>query len=135
MIIEFFPEVSAIKCKSGFHELNNSAVSNDPVKTTLSTSLCPIKCSPTSSSRVGTKCNACFGTPDFHNWFTNSQPVKTVSGAGLKITVLPETSAAIIPPAGIAYGKFHGDATTTTPLGEDPLIFSNAVSPYNLANQ
>ena len=49
------------------------------------------------------------------------------------MTVFPETSAAIMPPAGIAYGKFHGDATTTTPLGWESSIVSSADNPYNLA--
>ena len=31
--------------------------------------------------------------------------------------MLPAISAASTPPAGMAYGKFHGDATTTTPSG------------------
>ena len=31
------------------------------------------------------------------------------SGAGLRMTALPAASAASTPPAGIAYGKFHGD--------------------------
>ena len=39
------------------------------------------------------------------------------SGAGFSITALPAASAASTPPAGMAYGKFHGEATTTTPTG------------------
>ena len=40
-------------------------------------------------------------------------------GAGLRITVLPAASAASTPPAGMAYGKFHGDATTVTRYGSN----------------
>lgn len=49
----------------------------------------------------------------------------TVSGADLKITVLPAANAAHMPPAGIAYGKFQGGTTTTTPTGDDCLSKSN----------
>ena len=45
--------------------------------------------------------------------------VSTVSGAGLRMTALPAASAPSTPPAGIAYGKFHGEATTTTPCGSN----------------
>ena len=41
----------------------------------------------------------------------------TASGAGLRITALPAARAATTPLAGIAVGKFHGPATSTTPSG------------------
>ncbi len=41
--------------------------------------------------------------------------MSTVSEAGLRMAVFPAASAAATPPQGIASGKFHGDATTTTP--------------------
>ena len=37
--------------------------------------------------------------------------------AGLRITVLPATRAALAIPAVIASGKFHGAITATTPSG------------------
>ena len=52
----------------------------------------------------------------------------TVSGADLKITVLPAAKAAQIPPVGIAYGKFQGGTTTTTPTGDDCLSKSNEIA-------
>ena len=48
----------------------------------------------------------------------------TVSGADLKITVFPAASAAQIPPAGIAYGKFQGGTTTVTPVGDESFAIS-----------
>ncbi len=44
-------------------------------------------------------------------------PSPRLSGAGFKMTALPAASAAQTPPAGIAYGKFHGGTTTTVPSG------------------
>ena len=35
------------------------------------------------------------------------------------MTVFPAAKAAQMPPVGIAYGKFQGGTTTTTPTGED----------------
>ena len=36
------------------------------------------------------------------------------------MTALPAASAAQTPPAGIAYGKFHGGTTRTVPSGVEP---------------
>ena len=52
----------------------------------------------------------------------------TVSGADLKITELPAASAAQIPPVGIAYGKFQGGTTTTTPTGDDSFAKSKEIA-------
>ena len=57
------------------------------------------------------------GIPARQHWLASSHAVWRVSGGGLRITALPAIRAASTPPAGIAYGKFHGDATTTTPYG------------------
>ena len=50
-------------CRSGRHEVNSRAVSNDPVSTTASTSSWVTRCRPTSSSRVGRSCRTSRGTP------------------------------------------------------------------------
>ena len=44
------------------------------------------------------------------------------------MTVLPAAKAAQIPPVGIAYGKFQGGTTTTTPTGVDCFSRSNEMA-------
>ena len=41
----------------------------------------------------------------------------TTCGAGLMMTAEPAASAAIMPPVGMAMGKFHGGTTTVTWFG------------------
>ena len=72
---------------------------------------------PASSSSQGTNCTTSAGTPARRQCSTTSRPTRRVCGAGLRITALPAASAASTPPAGMAYGKFHGDATTVTRYG------------------
>ncbi len=57
------------------------------------------------------------GTPADQQASATSSAHRRVSGAGLRTTVLPAASAASTPPAGMATGKFHGGATSTTPRG------------------
>ena len=52
------------------------------------------------------------GTPAAGNCRDEPGADATASGAGLRMTALPAASAAATPPAGMAYGKFHGAATT-----------------------
>ena len=47
-----------------------------------------------------------------------------MSFAGLKTTVLPQTSAGTIFHDGIAIGKFHGVITPTTPIGMRTLMLN-----------
>ena len=47
-----------------------------------------------------------------------------MSFAGLKTTVLPQTSAGTIFQDGIAIGKFHGVITPTTPIGVRTLMLN-----------
>ena len=47
-----------------------------------------------------------------------------MSFAGLKTTVLPQTSAGTIFQEGIAIGKFHGVITPTTPIGARTLMLN-----------
>ena len=47
-----------------------------------------------------------------------------VSRAGLKTTVLPQTSAGAIFQLGMAIGKFHGVIAPTTPTGMRTLIWN-----------
>src|SRR5579875_3483721 len=56
-------------------------------------------------------------TPAACNCRARAPAVAWASGAGLRTTALPAARAASVPPAGIAYGKFQGGATTTVPKG------------------
>ena len=120
----FLPLVSASKFKSLRHCTNILAVSNAPVRMSALISGCVIKYLPFSSSRLGINCSASYGIPASHICCASSHAVATVSGAGLKRTGLPAASAAKRPPAGIAYGKFHGGTTRTVPIG---VLFSSSI--------
>ena len=58
-----------------------------------------------------------FGTPASSSIFTKLTADSGVCEAGLKTTVLPQTSAGTIFHEGIAIGKFHGVMTEQTPSG------------------
>src|SRR3990170_3044012 len=116
----FLPLVSASKRSDGFQSRNIWAVAYAPVSTTVATSSWVISRVPTSLSGHATNCRTSRGTPALQHWFASSHAVWRVSGGGFRSTVLPAINAASTPPAGIAYGKFHGDATTTTPYGAVP---------------
>ncbi len=64
------------------------------------------------------------GTPDSASSSTKRSPSSGVSVAGLKTTVLPQTSAGAIFHDGIAIGKFHGVITPTTPIGMRTLMLN-----------
>ena len=57
------------------------------------------------------------GTPASMKHSTTSAAVAGVIVAGLKTTVLPDTSAGAIFHTGMAAGKFHGVISDTTPSG------------------
>jgi hypothetical protein len=58
-----------------------------------------------------------FGKPASAKSSTRRTAVAGVTVAGLKITVLPATSAGAIFQTGIATGKFQGVTQATTPCG------------------
>ena len=91
------------------------ALSNAPVSTTADTRASVISDRPMSPSGQGKNCSTSRGTPASHKWFARCHATPTVSGAGLRITLLPAMSAAVTPPQGMAYGKFQGGVITTTP--------------------
>ena len=64
------------------------------------------------------------GTPASISSSTKRSPSAGVSVAGLKTTVLPQTSAGSIFQLGIAIGKFHGVITPTTPIGWRTLMLN-----------
>ena len=115
--IAFFPLVSASRCNDGRQSRNCRAVTCAPVSTTMATSGWVISRRPASPSGQATYCNTSGGTPARQHCSASRYAVRGVCGAGLSTTALPAISAANTPPAGIAYGKFHGGATTTTPRG------------------
>ena len=64
------------------------------------------------------------GTPASMSSSTKRSPSAGVSVAGLKTTVLPQTSAGAIFHEGIAIGKFHGVITPITPIGIRTLMLN-----------
>ena len=64
------------------------------------------------------------GTPASTSSSTKRSPSAGVSVAGLKTTVLPQTSAGAIFHDGIAIGKFHGVITPITPIGMRTLMLN-----------
>ena len=116
-MMAFLPLVSAKSGRSGRQPRKRRAVSIAPVRMTPPTRASVTSPRPTSSSGQGRNCKTSRGTPAAQSACASPQPTSTASGAGLRMTALPATSAASTPPAGIESGKFHGGVTTTTPSG------------------
>ena len=110
----FLPLVSACRRRVGSHERNSWAVAHAPVRTTASTPGWVSSRRPASSSGVGRKQRSFAGTPASWQQSARKRPTATVWGAGLRITPEPAARAASTPPAAMASGKFHGEATTVT---------------------
>jgi hypothetical protein len=70
-----------------------------------------------SSSSQTISCSASSGTPASHSCSASALPTSGVSSGGLNSTRQPAISAAKMPPAAMASGKFQGGATSTTPRG------------------
>ena len=87
------------------------------VKAIIETSGCPTSTGPSSSPIPGTSCRTSGGTPASCRISTNCTAITDDRSAGFITTVVPVTSAAVVIPAGIASGKFHGAMTETTPRG------------------
>ena len=64
------------------------------------------------------------GTPASSSSSTKRSASSGVSSAGLRTTVLPQTSAGAIFQDGIAIGKFHGVIAPTTPTGRRTLMLN-----------
>src|SRR5688572_3656408 len=88
----------------------------EPVNDTTFTSSCVASTVPTSGPPV-TRLTTPAGTPASSSTFTKLMAESGVSVAGLKTTVLPQTSAGAIFHEGIAIGKFHGVIVAATPSG------------------
>lgn len=71
----------------------------------------------TSPSSTAARARTSSGTPASWKARTSSAAQRRAGGAGLRTAVEPEARAAATPPAGMASGKFHGEATTVTSTG------------------
>src|SRR5262245_65138181 len=89
----------------------------EPVNDTTRTSLLVVNGVPTSSPSPVTMLTTPFGMPASSSTFTKLSADNGVCDAGLKTTVLPQTSAGMIFQDGIAIGKFHGVMIEHTPRG------------------
>ena len=89
----------------------------DPVNETTRTSSLLIRALPTSPPPPVTRFTTPGGTPASARILTKFSADNGVSVAGLKTTVLPQTSAGMIFHEGMAIGKFHGVITAQTPSG------------------
>src|SRR5262245_23704876 len=114
-MVAFLPPVSANRCIVGLLRSISAAVEVPPVRTTASTPSCETRREPTVPPLQSANCSAGLRTPARQKHLHNSYAIRTVSDAGLRMTLLPAARAAATPPQGIASGKFQGETTTTTP--------------------
>ena len=89
----------------------------EPVNDTTRTSSLASIGSPTSAPPPVTRLTTPRGMPASARILTKFNAESGVSVAGLKTTVLPQTSAGTIFHEGIAIGKFQGVMTAQTPSG------------------
>src|SRR6185436_12442522 len=89
----------------------------EPVNDTTRTSPLVVNGVPTSSPSPVTMLTTPFGIPASSSTLTKLSADSGVCEAGLKTTVLPQTSAGTIFHDGIAIGKFHGVMIDETPSG------------------
>ena len=116
-MMAFLPEVSPLICRPGRQELNIAAVSEEPVRITRSMPSWETRLLPTDRSAGYTPRSSSRGTPASHSASRISMEQCGVGFDGLWITPAPAASAAKVPPAGMASGKFHGGVTSTTRSG------------------
>ena len=89
----------------------------DPVKTMRSTPGWRTRKSPTSAPGLGRKLTVPGGAPASVRMRVIWAAMTGVGPAGLTMTGLPATSAALVMPVRIARGKFQGATTRATPRG------------------
>ena len=89
----------------------------DPVNETMRTASLTSSALPTSPPPPVTRFTTPGGIPASSRILTKLSAESGVSVAGLKTTVLPQTSAGMIFQDGIAIGKFHGVMIADTPTG------------------
>ena len=125
-MIAFLPPSSRWTCLrlSAAFRITSTPVSREPVSVITGTSGWRTSRSPTAPPPPWTMLITPAGTPASASSSTKRSPSSGVSVAGLKTTVLPQTSAGAIFQLGIAIGKFHGVITPTTPIGWRTLMLN-----------
>ncbi len=100
--------------------------SYEPVNVNPSTPGCLTRALPTTEPRPVSTWTAPAGMPaainTSYSWSAEIDPVTD----GLRITVLPVASAAIVGPAASAIGKLNGEMTPHTPWGRITDVFFSA---------
>ena len=120
MTMAFLPLVSACRRRVGSQDRNSCAVSQAPVRIDGvdvgmgDEAPADLVLRARAGRRGGPR-----GRRPRRQQSTRSRPTATVCGAGFRMTPDPAASAASTPPAGMASGKFQGDATTVTPWGSN----------------
>ena len=99
--------------------------SREPVNEIKRVSGWHTKASPTDPPGPGRKFSTFLGRPASCMISANFAATTGEVLAGLSTTVLPVTRAAVVMPAAIANGKFHGGITTPTPSGMYRTSFSS----------
>src|SRR5579864_4298281 len=91
--------------------------SRDPVKAMKRVFGCLTMASPKLEPAPGQKFTTPGGMPASSRTSINFAAIVGESLDGFRITVLPQTAAAVVMPAIIAHGKFHLVITAPTPRG------------------
>src|SRR5689334_22856213 len=118
-MITFLPPISRCTFLNDGADFSETVrpTSVDPVNETTRTSSLIDRASPTSPPPPVTRLTTPLGTPASSRMRTKLSAESGVKVAGLKTTVLPQTSAGMIFQDGIAIGKFQGVITAQTPSG------------------
>ena len=110
------------KLLSAAYRKKRRPVSVEPVKLTISTSLCRPNGSPTASPVPGNTWNTPRGTPASQASSATRNAVNEVCSAGFTITEFPAANAGAIFQANINKGKFQGNTAPTTPIGSRTIM-------------
>ncbi len=97
--------------------LMSSPTSREPVKAMYRVLGCATTALPKLAPAPGQKFTTPSGMPHSSSSSTNFAAIVGESLEGFRITVLPLTMEAIVMPAMMAQGKFHGGITAPTPSG------------------
>ena len=89
----------------------------EPVKAMARVRGCDTSALPMVPPEPGRKFTTPGGMPASSSRSMKRRATKGESLEGFSTTVLPATTAAVVMPAMMASGKFHGGITTTTPMG------------------
>src|SRR5579863_7727449 len=95
----------------------SSPTSREPVKAMYRVLGCATTALPKLAPAPGQKLITPSGTPASSTSSTNFAAMVGESLDGFRITVFPATTEAIVIPAMMAQGKFHGGMTAPTPNG------------------